>query len=63
MLKQIKLFEGIVPTVKHHHEKYDGSGFPSGLRGDNIPLDSRIITVVEDYIKITYNRYKRISFI
>jgi len=55
MLKQIKLFEDIVPIVKHHHENYDGSGFPSGLNGENIPLGSRIIAVVEDYVKITYN--------
>ncbi|MEA1939646.1 MAG: GAF domain-containing protein, partial [Candidatus Caldatribacteriota bacterium] len=55
MLKQIKLFEDIVPIVKYHHENYDGSGFPSGIGGEEIPLASRIIAVVEDYIRILYN--------
>ena len=56
MLKQINLFKDIVPIVKHHHENYDGTGYPHGLRGDEIPLGSRIIAVVEDYTKIFYNK-------
>ena len=54
-LKHVKLFEKIAPIVKHHHEHYDGTGFPSGLKGENIPIGSRIITVVEDYLKMIYN--------
>ena len=57
MLKQIKLFKDIVPIVKHHHENYDGTGYPDGLSGEKIPLASRIISVVEDYAKIFYNEY------
>lgn len=49
MLKQINLFKDIIPIVKHHHENYDGTGCPNGLRGEKIPLGSRIIAVVEDY--------------
>jgi len=56
MLKQINLFKDIVPIVKHHHENYDGTGYPDGLSGEEIPLASRIIAVVEDYTKITYNK-------
>ncbi|OFW55186.1 MAG: hypothetical protein A2163_01085 [Actinobacteria bacterium RBG_13_35_12] len=55
MLKQINLFKDIVPIVKHHHENYDGTGYPDGLSGEEIPLASRIIAVVEDYTKIIYN--------
>jgi len=55
MLKQINLFKDIIPIVKHHHENYDGTGFPDGLSGEEIPLASRIITLVEDYTKIIYN--------
>jgi len=55
MLKQINLFKDIVPIVKHHHENYDGTGYPEGLSGEEIPLASRIIAVVEDYTKIIYN--------
>jgi len=57
MLKQINLFKDIIPIVKHHHENYDGTGYPDGLRGEKIPLASRIISVVEDYTKIFYNEY------
>jgi len=56
MLKQINLFRDIIPIVKHHHENYDGTGYPDGLRGEKIPLASRIIAVVEDYTKIIYNK-------
>ena len=55
MLKQINLFKDIIPIVKHHHENYDGTGYPDGLSGEEIPLASRIISVVEDYAKIFYN--------
>jgi len=56
MLKQINLFKDIIPMVRHHHENYNGTGYPDGLRGEEIPLGSRIIAVVEDYIKILYNK-------
>ena len=56
MLKQINLFEGIIAIVKHHHENYDGTGYPQGLKGEEIPLASRIIAVVEEYIKLSYNK-------
>lgn len=56
MLKQINLFKDIIPIVRHHHENYNGTGYPDGLSGEKIPLPSRIIAVVEDYIKIIYNK-------
>ncbi len=56
MLKQINLFKDIIPIVRHHHERYDGTGCPDGLSGEEIPLGSRIIAVVDDYIKIFYNK-------
>jgi putative nucleotidyltransferase with HDIG domain len=62
MFKQINLFKDIVPIVKHHHENYDGTGYPDGLSGEKIPLASRIIAVVEDYIKILYNEYIENSY-
>ena len=42
--------------VMHHHERFDGSGYPSGLRGEEIPLGSRIISVAEAYVDMTTER-------
>ncbi len=49
ILKPIKHFESILPVILHHHENYDGSGYPSGLSGENIPLLARIIAVADTY--------------
>jgi PAS domain S-box-containing protein/putative nucleotidyltransferase with HDIG domain len=47
MLSSIKLLKDIVPGVKHHHEFYDGSGYPDRLSGDDIPLIARILAVAD----------------
>lgn len=39
----------VVPTVKYHHESWDGSGYPDGLRGERIPITARILTVADAY--------------
>src|SRR4051794_18143103 len=49
----------IAPWVRHHHERIDGRGYPDGLTGDAIPMESRIIGVVEALETITANRYER----
>ncbi|MFH0801768.1 MAG: HD domain-containing phosphohydrolase [bacterium] len=49
LLQRIKILEKAVAAVKHHHEYYDGSGFPDGISGDAIPLAARILSMVEDY--------------
>ncbi len=57
--KEPRLAE-IARAVRHHHERYDGSGYPEGLRGDEIPLFSRIILVAETYEAMTHHRpYRR----
>ena len=53
MLKPIKLWEDLAPIVRHHHEWTDGSGYPDGLRGERIPLESRIIAVAEAFDALT----------
>jgi HD-GYP domain-containing protein (c-di-GMP phosphodiesterase class II) len=45
LLKQIPEFEEIIPFIKYHHEKVDGSGMPDGLKGNQIPLGAQIIAV------------------
>lgn len=42
-------FRSLIPGVRYHHEKYDGSGYPHFLKGENIPLPARIIAVVDTY--------------
>jgi putative nucleotidyltransferase with HDIG domain len=49
----------LVPLVRHHHENYDGSGYPAGLNGEQIPLGSRIIIVSDAYEAMTSDRIYR----
>lgn len=46
----------LIPLVRHHHERIDGSGYPDGLRGDDIPLGAAIIAVAETYDALTTSR-------
>jgi putative two-component system response regulator len=56
ILRPLKQFEALLPGILHHHENYDGSGYPAGLAGDAIPLSSRIIAVADAYDSILSNR-------
>ncbi|MEW5922306.1 MAG: diguanylate cyclase [Bacillota bacterium] len=56
ILKPISMLQPIIPMVLHHHENYDGSGYPQGLKGKKIPLFARILRVVDSYDAITTNR-------
>jgi response regulator RpfG family c-di-GMP phosphodiesterase len=47
IVSKITLLKNIAPIIKYHHENFDGSGYPEGLKGDAIPLGARIIAVVE----------------
>jgi putative nucleotidyltransferase with HDIG domain len=50
----------VVPIVRHHHENWDGSGYPDGLRGEHIPIGARILSVVDCYDALTSDRpYRR----
>ncbi len=42
-----------IPTVRHHHERWDGKGFPDGLKGDEIPLYARIVGIIDYYDEVT----------
>jgi response regulator RpfG family c-di-GMP phosphodiesterase len=47
MLEGIKMLEGALPVIKHHHERFDGTGYPGKLQGEDIPLGARILGLVE----------------
>jgi putative two-component system response regulator len=46
----------VLPIIRHHHERLDGSGYPDGLRGEEIPQTARILQVVDIYDALTSNR-------
>ena len=52
----LKSLRGILPVIRHHHEKMDGSGYPDGLRGEAIPLKARILQIADIYDALTTNR-------
>ncbi|CAN5803614.1 hypothetical protein BH20ACI4_BH20ACI4_14200 [soil metagenome] len=49
ILERVSFPYPVVPTVKHHHERWDGTGYPNGLIGDKIPLTARILSVADTY--------------
>lgn len=58
--RPMRTMDRVLPLIRHHHEKLDGSGYPDGLKGDAIPLPVRIITVVDVYDALTTERpYKK----
>ena len=56
IIKTIESLEEITPLILYHHEKYDGSGYPEGLKGEEIPFLTRILTVVDGFDAMTSNR-------
>src|SRR5215210_9509103 len=49
MIEPLEFLRKAVPVIRHHHERPDGSGYPDGLEGDEIPLGARIVAVVDAY--------------
>jgi len=52
----IHSFKDVLPIIRHHHEKWDGSGYPDGLKGDEIPLTARVLQTVDIYDALTMER-------
>lgn len=56
LLMKVDIYKDIAEIVRHHHERYDGSGYPQGLKGDEIPILSQIMTVADAFDAMTTNR-------
>jgi len=60
ILSEVDFPYPLVPIVRHHHENWDGTGYPDGLKGDEIPIGARILAVVDCFDALTSNRpYRR----
>ena len=59
ILNNATIFKDIIPIVKHHHERYDGHGYPSMLSGEDIPLLARIAAVADAFDAMTSTRVYR----
>lgn len=62
VLQPVESLQGILEIVLHHHESPDGSGYPAGLKGDEIPLPARIVHVVDIFDALTSTRSYRKAF-
>jgi len=57
VLSNFSYLKIILPMVRHHHEAFDGSGYPDGIEGDNIPLGARVIGLCNYYDNLMFPRY------
>ncbi|HXG62786.1 MAG TPA: HD domain-containing phosphohydrolase [Planctomycetota bacterium] len=62
LCRPMKSLEGVIPLIRHHHERLDGSGYPDGLRGQEIPLEVRILTVCDIYDALRTERPYKPAF-
>ena len=56
IIKSVKSLDKVAPLILHHHEKYNGTGYPLGLKGEEIPYLARILSVVDSFDAMTSNR-------
>ena len=56
LVQQVPVLQNIAPAILHHHERWDGTGYPQGLRGEQIPLTARIICIADSFSAMTTER-------
>jgi len=56
LCERLTTLERVVPVIRHHHERWDGSGYPMGLKGEEIPVGARILAVIDAYQSMTLGR-------
>lgn len=60
IVRGVKSLRPVLPVIRHHHERIDGTGYPDGLSGDQIPLEARIMAIADAYDTMTSDRaYRR----
>ena len=59
LLRPLEMLADVLPAIRHHHERLNGTGYPSGLAGDEIPLGARILAVADAYDAMTHDRPHR----
>jgi putative nucleotidyltransferase with HDIG domain len=56
IVRQVPFLDDVVPVILYHHERYDGKGYPEGLKGENIPLHARIVMVADSIDSMMHAR-------
>jgi len=56
IVERVPGLAGLAPAIRHHHEWWDGNGYPGGLAGDDIPLEARVLAVADTYSALTSTR-------
>jgi HD-GYP domain-containing protein (c-di-GMP phosphodiesterase class II) len=59
LVRDIDFLHGSLDGIRHHHERWDGAGYPDGLTGEEIPLSSRVIAVADAFDALTTDRAER----
>ncbi len=62
ILSKLSILKGVLPMIKHHHEAFDGTGYPDSLKGMDIPVGARILAIVDSYVAMTSERAQRKAF-
>jgi len=61
LMRNLPALEGVAKVVLHHHEHFDGNGYPDGLAGEEIPIGSRIVSVIDSYCAMIDKRSYKAS--
>jgi HD-GYP domain-containing protein (c-di-GMP phosphodiesterase class II) len=62
IIRPIQLLHDVLPLIYYHHERWDGKGYPTGLKGEEIPIGARIISVADAYQALSSDRPYRKAF-
>ncbi|MDP3143083.1 MAG: HD domain-containing phosphohydrolase, partial [Candidatus Omnitrophota bacterium] len=62
IIRPIQFLHGIIPFLLYHHERWDGKGYPHGLKGEEIPLGARIVAIADVYQSLTSQRPYRKAY-